>query len=237
MLKNQPKRKSKPKVFMNLLNMGQVETGLEFQLYSWMRESGDKYEFKFSTPSARPIANNRNTIAKKFLESDCDVLGMIDSDMGPFVNPFGLLDYNKDVIGMVYPGAGKDGIRFHVYKLDEKNPDGFHLVQYPPETRNGLQMVDGIGTGCIFIRRRVLEVVKRPFEDIFDEDGILLTNDDLAFCKKCREAGFEIWTHWDYVSSHWKRVDLMQMANLIYLAAKTGIPKIAVAEENQPKKT
>lgn len=216
----------KKKVSINLLHQGQVSQGLELQLYRWMREKSDKYSFNFSEPSDRPISNNRNTIVQKFLENDYDILGMLDSDMCPLKNPIDLLNYDKDVIGAVYPGWGNNGIRFHVYKFGSNYPDKIEFKQYQPEEREGLKKIDAIGTGCIFIKRHVLKKIKKPFEDIFDENGCLITNDDLAFSHKCKQAKVEIWTHWDYVCSHYKTVDLLKVADLIMEAAQTGIPKI-----------
>lgn len=216
------------KVDVNLLNQGTVSTGLELTLYRWMQQKKE-YEFYFSEPTDRPIANNRNKIVKKFLGSDKDVLCMIDDDNPPKPerNIFDLIDFDKDVIGAVYPGRGDNGLRFHVYKFTNNYPDKIEFTQYPPSQREGLQQVDGIGTGCIFIQRHVLEAIKRPFEDLFDEDGILVTNDDLHFSHKCNQKGFEIWTHWDYICSHYKTVDLLKMTDLIVRAASDGKPMIS----------
>ena len=219
------------RVYFNLLNQGTISNGLELQLYLWMKEKGDKYSFNFFEPTERPISNNRNTIAKKFLDSDYDILGMLDADMCPLKNPFDLLDFDKDVIGLVYPGWGDNGIRFHVYKFSKNYPKKIEFKQYDPVEREGLKKVDAIGTGGIFIKRRVLEGIERPFEDLFDKYGRLVTNDDLAFSHKCHQEGFEIWTHWEYVASHFKTVDLLKVTKLVSNAALTGVPTISLPKE------
>lgn len=209
---------------VNILHQGTVSQGLEAQLINWMREKSDKYNFELFWASDRIIANNRNKIVKRFLAGDWDILFMIDDDNPPVRNPFDLLDHDKDVIGAVCPGRDDRGIHFHVYKLGNKFP---HFKQYEPEERSGLHQVDAIGTGCIAIKRRVLEKIKKPFEDLFDQDGILVSNDDMHFCWKCHKKKIKIWTDWNYTCSHYKTVDLLQMAALIYEAAKTGKPYIS----------
>jgi hypothetical protein len=211
---------------MNLLNQGQISNGLELQLYLWMKEKSNEYSFSFFEPTERPIANNRNTITKKFLDGDYNILGMLDSDTCPLRNPFDLLDFDKDVIGLVSPGWGNNGIRFHVYKFSKNYPKKIEFIQYEPCEREGLKQIDAIGTGCIFVKRKVLEKIKKPFEDLFDEYGRLITNDDMAFSHKCKQTGFEVWTHWDYVSKHYKMIDLLQVTELIMDAANSGIAAI-----------
>ena len=190
-----------------------------------------EFDFALYFPVARPISNNRNQIAKKFLAGDWDYLVMLDDDNPPLRNVLELLREDKDVVGGVYAGRDDNGIHFHCYKLKPEYPKEFGFLQYTPEERVGLRKVDALAAGCMMIRRNVLEKIKRPFEDIFDEDGILITNDDMAFCLKCREAGFEVWAHWEYVCSHYKTVDMLQMAKLVIMAAESGIPRLSVAKK------
>ena len=229
--------KKRPKVFVALLNQGTNSAGLESQIISWMNEKGGSYIFDFypSKYSYRPISNNRNRIVKDFLETDFDYLFMIDDDNPPVPqdNIFNLLDFNKDVIGAVVPGRDLYGIHFHAYLFDENKKGAVKFKQLPQEMKGGLQKVDAIGTGCIAIKRHVLENIKKPFEDMFDDDGILLNNDDMAFCIKCKKAGFEIWCHWKYMCSHYKEVDLLQMAHLLLMARKPKIRNINMKEASK----
>lgn len=202
------------KVYVAILNQGTVSVGLESQLHQWMRDTHE-CEFTLFAPSSRPISNNRNQIVKHFLKGDWDVLFMIDDDTVPVKNPFELLKYDKDVIGAIYPGRDDRGIHFHVYKFGKDYPKTLTFHQYLDHEIKGLSQVDALGTGCMFIKRRVLEAIKAPFEDLFDGDGCLVTNDDLHFSHKCRQSGFKIWTHSDYMCSHYKTIDLLQMAHLL----------------------
>ena len=194
-------------------------------LYRWMLEVADKYIFDLSnlTPSKRPIPSNRNSIVKKFLKTDNDILYMQDDDNPPLQNPFELLQYDKDVIAIPTPANDKKGIHWMVYRFGEEYPEKIIYKVFPQKDRHGLQQVDAISTGCIFVKREVLEKVKRPFEDIFDKYGCLANSDDMAFADKCKKAGFEQWTHFDYYCSHYKTVDLLRMLKMIQAAHKAGV--------------
>jgi hypothetical protein len=207
---------------VNLLHQGHISQGLEMQLMNWMNDSLDKYEFTFFEPSDRPISNNRNKIVKKFLAGDWDILFMLDDDNPPLKNPFDLIEFDKDVIGGIYPGRDDMGIHFHAYMFSPNFPNKIEFIQCPVDKREGLQQIDALATGCMFVKRRVLEVVKSPFSDMFDEDGILITNDDMAFSIRCKKAGFEVWTHWDHLCSHYKTMDLLQMLGLMAKSKAEG---------------
>lgn len=208
-------QKNKPKVFVAILNMGSVCAGLESSVFKWMVEKGDKYQFTFHLRKKVPTSSNRNDITRDFLKSGCDYLAMFDEDTYPLDNPFDILDHDKDVCGCVYPGMGESGIRLHVYRRLDDGTYG----QYPPKERSGLMEVDAIGTGAIFIKRKVLEKIKKPFDYTFDKDGVTFMSDDIAFCKRAKDKGFKIWADWDKAASHYKVVDLLQVSNLIAEAA------------------
>jgi len=208
------------KVFIVILNQGETKSGLETQVYLWMQELGNKYVYNYypTKYAHRPISNNRNHIVKDFLATDCEYLVMIDDDTFPIKNPLELIEYDKDVIGAIYPGRDEMGIHYHIYKFGKDYPKKITFDQYENNEIKGLTKIDAVGTGCICIRRNVLEKIKRPFDDLFDKDGLMITNDDLHFSIKCQKEGFEVWTHGDYMCSHYKTVDLLQMAHLIIKA-------------------
>jgi hypothetical protein len=105
-------------------------------------------------------------------------------------------------------GSGK--VAFNVYKFIK---NGIKTLVYTGGDK--LFEADRAGTGCILIKRRVLEKIKKPFETDFNDDGIRRRGEDIYFSDKCKEVGFKIWGHWDYVCSHYKKVDLLNIANMI----------------------
>jgi hypothetical protein len=191
-----------------------------------MQEKAKDYEFRIFFPSARPIANNRNQIVKDFLEGDWDYLFMVDDDNPPHINPFDLLDEDKPVIAGVYPGRSERGVHFHVYQFGENFPEEVGFKQYPLEFRDGVKQVDAVGTGLMCIKRDVIERVVEefggPFNDMFKEDGTMITNDDMSFCIKCKKLDIPVFVDFNHVGSHYKMVDLLWIANLVAYAAQTG---------------
>jgi GT2 family glycosyltransferase len=66
-----------------------------------------------------------------------------------------------------------------------------------------LQQVDWVGTGCILIRRRVLEQMSPPW---FFYDTQTWSNamdgEDMLFCRKAKRCGFDSWVNADMVVDH-----------------------------------
>ena len=205
--------------------MGTTSAGWEAQVYEWMAKKSDKYKFEIFFPTGRPIPDNRHKIVKKFLEGDWEYLVMLDEDNPCYENIFDLLDLDLPVVGGVYPGKNETGIVFFAFRREEEDGKVVYK-QWPLEKREGLQKVDAVATGLICIKREVLEKMKeeglKPFEETFDENGILAYGDDVGFCMKCNDLGIDIYAHFYYVGSHFKVVDLLWIANLIAYAAETG---------------
>lgn len=152
----------------------------------------------------RGIGEHRNRIATQFLETDFDYLFMMDSDNPCPKNVLDLVELDKDVISLPTPinmnWGGVTNIFWNVF-----GEDGLPSKA----TGKGLQEVDKVGTGCILIHRRVLEKLKNPFTEVRDETGLRIVGTDIAFSNKCKEAGFNIYVHWDYQCRHYKELDLL----------------------------
>ena len=66
---------------------------------------------------------------------------------------------------------------------------------------DGLVEVGGIGTGCLLIRRKVLDVMAEPWFSYRDEGS-----EDLFFCREAKKAGFKIYLDMGLVCGHVSRV-------------------------------
>ena len=178
-----------------------------------------------------PISSNRNRIVKRFLATDNDYLMMIDDDVVPLCNPAYFAFADKDVIG--FPAKVRQVDRQLNWVAYVKNPDrrDYAPVDFTKVDQSvELLSVDAVGTGCILIHRRVLENMKAPFHIHFDEDGILTTGTDFAFCERAKEAGFEIFTTPRRVCEHFKELGMLDMQSysdsddVDTAAQKYGIP-------------
>jgi len=169
------------------------------------------------------ITRARNTIVHSFLASDCDALLFIDSDHGfDAADVLKMVDSSKDLIGAIYPmkGINWDSVRRAALagKENLEQYSGIFAVNalVDPQTFQAHQPVKvlDIGTGMMFITRRVFELLKPicktyinnsymnilPFgEEVVEyftttitEQGILLS-EDYAFCAMWRSLGQEVW--------------------------------------------
>ena len=223
---------------VNILHLGTIHASLESMVIQWMHEYKDRYEFQLFLPTARPIPNNRNKICKKFIEGDWDILFMFDEDNIPTVNPFSILDRDLDVCGGVYPGRGYKGFNFHVFMLDRDKYPKEIFFNYVGKN-SGVQKVDAVATGCMAVKREVIEKMYKknwaPFEEMFDKYGIMITSDDMAFCLKCMKLKIPVHADWDVICDHIKETSILQCIELIQRAATTGIAEINVADADDIK--
>lgn len=185
------------KIYLAILNQGEIRTDL-VKVINYLQQN-ESYEIITSFPTGKPITNNRNTIVQKFLAiKDCDYLMMIDSDIVPPPNVLNLVDFQKDIITPLMFVMQKSTL---IPLYLRQNADGIYDAGNYIEDK-GLQEVDGTGTGCIIIKREVLEKLEYPFRNEYDRDGIKKFGNDFNFCKRAKKLGFKVWVHLDYIADH-----------------------------------
>jgi GT2 family glycosyltransferase len=167
--------------------------------------------------SPYPIEVQRNLQIQNFLGDERFThIFFLDSDCIP--KPLTiekLLDYDKDIVASVAPAL--IGMK-HVFTAatlipEEKreNPDQiFFMPTVNSEEAHGLKEVDGVGMTGVLIRREVFEKIEPPyFRFEFSPDGTRLTlGEDYYFCKKAKDAGYQIWADFDLRQVHMKTVSL-----------------------------
>ncbi len=200
-------------VYVAVLNQGSIRPELSYLLTDITHQN--KYRLYLTYPAGKPISHNRNSIIQDFLKrKEYDYLVMLDSDIIPPLNFLDLVDYQKDVMGAVCFAYMDNSV---VPLVLENNPNKGEKPFLVKELNGdeGLIEVDAIGSGLIIIKREVLEKVKTPFSNIYDENGIKKMGLDLSFCKKAKELGFKVWCHLDYICSHWTVMDLKDIYQAI----------------------
>lgn len=141
------------------------------------------------------VDDARNAIVRHFLASDCTELLFLDADVS--WSPEGIVQLCKrdlDLVGGVYPFR-RESQNMPVRLLDTRLPD-----------ETGLLEVEGLPTGFMKIKRRVIErvaAVSKVYLDKTDETPQCferLTGDDktrwggdIAFCNKWRDLGGKIY--------------------------------------------
>ncbi len=170
-----------------------------------------RYRVTISLPSNRPFENNLHHIINDFMAGDWDFWLSMDADNPPERNPLDLIEFNKDIIGCPtpiwhYTKPGDRPIYWNAYQYDTATQA---YREWPD--RDGLQRVDAVGTGCVLFARRVFadpEMRKGAFTRKLNSDGTVDKGNDISFCERARERGFEVWCHYDYPSEHMCEIPL-----------------------------
>ena len=173
----------------------------------------------------------RNQYVKQFLASDCDALWFLDSDILPPDRVLDLIDkhWDKlDLAGAPYPvwmtqeGYEDKQITYCVYSKRDNGPG---LAPAAVPLNGGLGSVDGMATGCIIIKRHVLEKMVEPyFEFKYNETTREICHgEDLNFCTKVNELGYKFFTDFSMVCHHYKEISLLDVDNLIQSKVQEAI--------------
>lgn len=217
MKKSIQKVKKPVKVMVAIPNQGEITQDVCLQLVDMMAQSfvTKKYIIDMRFSKVTNIDYNRNTIVKMFLNSDNQYLLMMDYDNPCLKNPLDLLDLKKDI--MIYPtlmskmtDSGEPSINYNVFLKEGKQWRTQRMTPGKP-----LMRYDAGGSGCILIKRKVLENIQAPFLSKMKKDGTRDVGSDIWFCERARVKGFEIWAHWEYACKHLKRIDLLDVARLM----------------------
>jgi hypothetical protein len=146
----------------------------------------------------------RDLAVARFLESKADHLFFIDADLGwPDDAVARLIAHDKDVVGGAYP-----------IKHDER----LYPVICGEDKQDGLISATGLPGGFLCIKRRVLETIassvphyhKAMGARVMDVPAVFarefigsqMIGEDFMFCRRAREAGFELWLDPDISFSH-----------------------------------
>ena len=196
------------KVFIAIVNQGWIRP----EHVKWLlplTKSGIPFHISF--PNLKPASHNRNSSVLDFLKTDYTHYLSIDHDVIPDKSPFELLKEDKDIIGLPAKVIQKGQINWVAYNKDK----GDNKYYNPADINGakGLMNVDIVGTGCILIKREVLENVKAPFMREWNEDGTTGYGLDFLFCIKAKKQGYKIYCATDYKCEHFKELGLNSLDN------------------------
>lgn len=202
---------TKPKILIAIPNLGNVKTGLAL---SWLHWTSDpRFQVKIWPPEHLiPMCYARNVIRKEFIDGGYDLLFTCDSDIVPPPNILDLAELSisteLDVVAPINYISKEEGI---IPLALKKVGEGWQLtgdLQW-----NVLHEVDATGLGCCMIARRVLKTVPL-FQFVFDEEGMLTIEEGFNWCDRVKTAGFRIYVHTGYETSHYKVMDLKLLIRL-----------------------
>ena len=139
------------------------------------------------------IYHSRNDLGAEALRRNCDYVFWLDSDM---VFPPDTLERMMAQMQDVDILTGVYCRRVHPY-----NPTLFDKLDIEPgkhckwkdtkEIPNERFKVEGCGFGCVLMKTEVLLSVQSKFGTLFSPIGEV--GEDLSFCWRAKECGYEIW--------------------------------------------
>jgi hypothetical protein len=219
------------KIFVAVPTVGTIVDSQAHFLRKAEKLYKDEIEFVYPDKCVRRIFHDyaRNAMVEEFLETDCDAMWFLDSDITPPVHVFDLVTQHWDkwkLAGAPYPvfmqPPGYDGpqVVFTVYKGSSEQ--GLHPSRIPD---SGTDFVDGIATGCLFIKREVFDALERPYFEFKyrQEDRHITEGEDIGFCKKVLAKGFKFFVDYSMVCGHTKTVDLLDVNNYAITFANQSI--------------
>ncbi|MHA2377343.1 MAG: glycosyltransferase family 2 protein [Candidatus Thorarchaeota archaeon] len=198
-------------LYLAILNKGWLRSEMTYYVIPQMLNTKgvDVYWEDPVLSRGHPIDSNRSSIAKRFLETNRQFLLMIDDDVVPMHNPVELVYANRDILGC--PTLVRQNARCINWNVYEPgHDDGYMAVDLHRAGSDGdVAPVSIVGTGCILIKRKVLEKLgPRAFTIERDENGITKYGTDFAFCRRAKEAGFKIET------TPWRRCEHFKESGL-----------------------
>jgi hypothetical protein len=178
----------------------------------------------------------REGVVQDFLDSGCDILWFLDSDICPSRHVLDLITTHGDKwqaagapypVFMAQPGEGQRQIVFTVYKAIDPHPVTKQPRLAPCEVPNeGTAFIDGIATGCLFVKREVFEKLERPYFE-FKYDPITrmpIEGEDIGFCRKLHMLGIKFFIDFSMVCKHFKNnIDLLEMNNYAMAYAQKSV--------------
>lgn len=151
------------------------------------------------------IADNRNKLTNRALELNADWIFYVDDDQ--LFHPKALkrlIAHKVDVVSALYLMRSYpfEPVAFDKESDIPDNPKGvYRLFLNHLENNHGLHKCAAVGAGALLVRRRVFEKMEEPFWTL----GQIQKSewgDDIDFCYRVRQAGFDIYVDLDERVGH-----------------------------------
>lgn len=146
-----------------------------------------EHTFDFVCSSSSLIYDLREKMVESFLNSKCDAILFIDSDMTfepEYIDKLASYDL-PFVTAMAFKRTPPFQPCFYT-KLTYENKEP--LLEVPIDYSEGILEIEGAGMACVLIKREVFKQVKKPY--FFPKPGL---GEDLTFCLKLKKAGVKMY--------------------------------------------
>lgn len=219
------------KIYIAVPTVGNIVDSQVHTLRKLEKRYAGEIEFVYPEKCVRRIFHDfaRNSMVDDFLESDADCMWFLDSDVTPPLHVLDLVTQHWDkwqLAGAPYPvfmqppGYNGPQVVFTVYRGTSEQ--GLHPSRIPD---SGTDFVDGVATGCLFIKREVFAKLQRPYFEFKyrTDDRNITEGEDIGFCKKVLAAGYKFFVDYSMVCGHTKTVDLLDVNNYAITFANQSI--------------
>jgi len=195
-----------------------VPIGLDYQadvrtvtiIESWACD-GSSYSTYQATSSASEGRDRIVMVANQIIPRPTHIL-FIDSDVIPRQKTLKkLLSLNKDIVSGAVPIC-QDG----KFKWNVSTEEKFTPIPVDPQASNwGLPndqfKIESCGFGIVLVKTEVFDELEWPYWKDEYKQGYRTVGQDIYFCHKAREAGFDIWCDPMVKCSHSTRIDYLSI--------------------------
>jgi len=157
------------------------------------------------------LANTHNQLRRYFLDSDCDYMLHLESDIFPPKNVLQeLLWCRKPIVNALYQVFDASWRQLCIKLNDQHNPHHKEFVFHTGVENFHHWWIEGklqkcfiAGIGCCLMKKKVME------KFAFRHDETLMENfpPDTYFAEDLRLAGVQNWVHTGLLCFHWNRED------------------------------
>jgi hypothetical protein len=193
---------SKAKVAVCIPTRGEMEVGTAFDLAlmcgydSRFRSKGQQSLY---TVAGTLIFDQREKLAQTAIDEGADYILWVDADMRFPKNTIEhLISRDKDIVGAnattrVPPihGTAKNA-------WINKKEKTINWQKISSKDKKGLERVTAIGCGVMMVKREVFLKTPRPWFWFEQLPGEKLLGEDVYFCVRAHDAGFETWVDHDF---------------------------------------
>jgi hypothetical protein len=173
---------------------------------------------------------SRNNLIEDIVRNKTDMtyLWFIDADVVPPMYTFTkLFDLNIDVAVGCCPIYLKEGMYWNI--ADEKG----YFIPYHEDLPQAPFKIPSCGAGCLLIKREVLDNIEWPYfkmeyQPKWENKGSAIkTGEDIYFCNKVTDAGYEIYAHPEVRCGHYNPVEMEKMYRVLKKQIETKqAPKV-----------
>jgi hypothetical protein len=197
--------------FLRIIHPSHFIKWREFGIYSYYTQIQTTF----------PLCKNRNEAVLKAKEHGADYMMFIDADMQhPPDIVYQLLKNQLPVVAGMYFHQSPPHLPI-IYKHKE----GINYTHYYDYPKDDLFSVDLTGMGCMLVDMKIFDHIELPYFGYRTsrDDGIIEGTEEVIFCEKIREAGFDVVIDPKIQCTHFAIEDVTQISFDSYMEEyKTG---------------